>query len=493
MHPTNNPDLPSYLGPEYLEAQADLQLTQDVWGGLKGLLETYLPKELGEKAQPYRNRLRRVRFDNRFKPAIKGHAGVLSELSLTDNVAATLVQYADNIDLRGNDLVTFLGQADELVLRDGGCGILVEYPPEDGSVDSYAAFQQSQRRPYLVLIDRRDILNWAIAYVNGQAIVTRVTLRETHNIPDGAFGSQSITRYRVLSPGKFQIWELVQHKGKWEKWLVEEGFTSLEQVPLVWYSISDNSLFQAEPPFLNLAELNLEHLQKRSGLNEVLHKINMPVPVRRGVKPLVGPQIPGQPPVMPPLTIGPNSVVDVPVDGDFFFAEPTGNAIADSQADIIKLEQAMDRVSLAFLSSGSEAAKTATEVTLDTAQTQATLKGMSRRKESCCEQIFALWVAYTGEPEGGSIQVNESVLQSPATPDDIRLILDAMGVQISRELALQMLVQRRWLPDDADLGKELAQTTPPKPQNTPLVDDSALAVENSHLNGTLPTEGVKPA
>jgi hypothetical protein len=124
--------------------------------------------------------------------------------------------------------------------------------------------------------------------------------------------------------------------------------------------------------------------------------MNMPVPVRKGAKPLA-PQVPGQPPVFPPLVIGPNSVVDIPVDADFFFAEPSGNAIASSQADIEKLESAMDRVSLSAMSGIGDAAKTATESMLNAAQSQSVLSGMARRKESAVQAVFADWVDYTGE------------------------------------------------------------------------------------------------
>jgi hypothetical protein len=114
----------------------------------------------------------------------------------------------------------------------------------------------------------------------------------------------------------------------------------------------------------------------------------------------------------------------------------------------------MDRMSLAFLTGG-EAAKTATEVVMDTAQTQCNLKNMARRKESTLQRLFALWVQYTGEAEGGSINVNESILQTPANPQEIQVILDAMGVKISNKLALQMLLERKWLPADADIESEL--------------------------------------
>ena len=453
--PTTDPSLPSYLHPAYLDMQADLQLVWDVWHELKDCKQTYLPKEAKEPPQAYKNRLMRSHFDNRFTPALKGYAGLLTEYGFTDEIAASIELAEQNIDLQGNDLQTFFCNVDELALRDGGCGVLVEYQPEDLSIVSNRDLIESNRRPYLVAIERRNILNWRIEYVNGQPTIAQVTIQHCDRVSDGLFGVRDVTRYRVLTPGYYHVYELIANKGTFTKVLIDEGATSLDEVPLIWYSVSDSTWFEPSPPFLNLARLNIEHLQKRSSLNEVLHKINLPVPVRKGAKPVPG----TNPPQMPGLTIGPNSLVDIPETGDFFFAEPTGNAIAATQVDIAKLEASMDRVSLSFLTGG-ENAKTATEVVLDTAQTQATIKSMARRKESASQRLFGFWAAYTGEPTGGSIDINESVLQVPATPQEVQVILDAMGVQISRELGLRMLLDRRWLPDDTDIEKELNAVEP---------------------------------
>jgi hypothetical protein len=447
--PTTDNTLPSFLHPNLLEVQDELDLVWNVWNDLKNCKKQYLPKEQAEPEKAYKNRLDRAHFDNRFTPALKGHAGLLSEFTLTDEVPASIVLSEKDIDGQGNDLVTFFTEADELVMRDGGCGILVEYPPEDPEILTNRDLLESGRRPYLVLIDRRDILNWSTTHRGGKQFINRVVIRTIEEVDDGEFGTKQQTLYRVLRPGSFEVYELIHTKQGYVKRLVDEGKTSLSEVPIVWYSISESKLFQGQPPFMNLARLNIEHLQKRSSFNEIQYKINMPVPVRKGAK-AIAPTVPGQPPIMPRLVIGPNSVVDVPETGDFSFAEPSGSGMALTQADIEKLERSMDRVTLAFLS-GSETAKTATEVVLDTAQTQATLKGMATRKESCSQQIFRFWAAFTREPATGSLDVNESILQIPATPQEIQIILDAMGVQIPQALGLQMLLARRWLPADTKL------------------------------------------
>lgn len=458
--PTTDSNLPSFLHPLYVEAQSELEMVSDVWTDLKNCQTTYLPKEDKEPYRAYHNRLNRTQFDNRFKPTVKGHAGLLSNFVLSKDIPASIESHKKNIDQQGNSLVSLLTEADEMVLRDGGCGIVVEYPTDPVDrlgqplITSAADEQLFELRPYLVLINRRDILNWAIEYHAGKPFISFAVIRKSEFIQDGLFGIKVQTFYRVLTPGRFSDYLLkVGADGRWTSEQIRQGETSLNRVPLVWYSISENTLFQADPPFLNLARLNIEHLQKRSGLNEVLHKCNLPVPVRKG---LIRSFDDLKSPVAK-LVIGPNSVVDIPDNGDFYFAEPTGAAIAATQADIEKLEGAMDRLSLAFLTGG-EVQKTATEVVLDTAQTQASLRGMAERKKSAVEQVFDLWAQYTGEQKGGTIEINARVLQVPATPQDVQVILEAMGLKISTRLGLEMLLQRGWLPQDVDLEREISLT-----------------------------------
>lgn len=480
-HPTNNPNLPSYLGPDYLAAEASLKLVQNVWDDLQDVEKAYLPQEDSEPDRAYTNRLKRTKFDNRFSPALKGHAGLLSEFSLTDETAESIKAAIDDVDLQGSSLTTFLTEVDEMALRDGGVGLLVEYPQaptdEDGNpLEELTTAQQAEfgHRPYLVAVDRRDILNWDIQYRQGKPIITRLVIRQATVVPVGDYGCKLQLLYRVLRPGTFEVYEIIQSAGQFRANLIPElsGTTSLDEVPFVWYSVSQSKILKSKLPFLNLARLNVEHYQKRSSLNEVLHKCNMPVPVRRGLIKSVADLAK----LVVRLVIGPNSVVDVPSDGDFFFAEPTGNAIAATQADIEKLEGAMDRVSLAFLTGG-EAAKTATEVVMDSSQTQCSLKGMARRKESAIQQVFKIWGDYTGEEKTGGIKVNESVLQVPAPPQEIQVILDAMGVKIPNEIGLKMLQQRKWLPADADLKEINKQLEGEQDRQEALATAAAIQAE----------------
>lgn len=423
---------------------------------MEGRERAYLPKEVKEPPQAWSDRIRRTTFDNRFEPAIKDYAGLLSVFSLNSNVAKSIVKNKDNIDQCGNDLWTFFHEVDQYCLRDGWCGVMVEYPTEDPTITSQGDLLASDRRPYLVLIDRRDILNWQTTKINGKPQLTRVTIRETRLEPNGDYGEKEVVYYRVLIPGEYFVFQIIETNGESQLLLVEQGTTSLSEIPLVYYSVTESGLFSAKAPFLNLAKLNIEHFQKRSQLNEVLRKCNLPVPVRRGLIKTVD-----DIKKVPPLVIGPNSVLDIPTDGDFFFAEPSGVAIAASKDDIKDLEAAMDRMTLDFLTSG-DRQKTATEAVLESTKTSANLKGVARRKESAMQQVFELWVAYTGEAEGGGITQDEDLLSMPLTPEQTGKLedLQAQGL-ISHRTLLLLLQAGKVLPRQFDIDAEVSLTENP--------------------------------
>jgi hypothetical protein len=64
--------------------------------------------------------------------------------------------------------------------------------------------------------------------------------------------------------------------------------------------------------------------------------------------------------------------------------------------------------------------------------------------------------------------VNERILKAPAQPQEIQVILDAIGVTIDHETGLNMLVDRQWLPATADIAA-IMQRTGAAPNDEPTI------------------------
>jgi len=440
------PNLPTWKHPVLRDIEADLQLMADCWNGLRGVEPSYLHKENKEPDAAYRSRLARSTYVPSFRKAVEAMSGILSQFMVSD-LPQSFEWQLDDVDEMGNSLASFLAIADSLAMRDGGCAVLVEMP-QQVAVDSEADRLAMNRMPYLVLIERRNILNWKTEVIAGQERLTQATVMEWRQVETGNFGFTTEPFFRVLTPGGFQVWAINRQLGATQKMrLVEEGFTSIPEVPLVWYSPQPQRWGNGMPPFRELALLTLQHYRSRSDLAELLHRCALPVPVRRGAL-----FMDGQNP--PPLVIGPNSVVDVPVDGDFSFAEPTGSSLQQQQDHLRHIEELINNETLAFMS-GKEAV-TATQARLQAGQVQSGLALAGSQKASLFEQLQLLWCAYTEEEPTGSLQIVAQALEAKLDPQQVGQVKAlADGGYLSRSTLLEILQRGGVLPVDFDLDAEV--------------------------------------
>ncbi len=467
--PTDDPELPSYECDSLRENRATLEFLLDMfigssrWCNAAGKIDDskancYIPKWSREPDDEYRKRIKRSPFHNFFAPAVKGFPGFLSDFQL-ENLYPDIIKYEKDIDLQGSNLVSFLWQADLKVIRDGFCGILVDMPriPRDEKgnklVRSLADQTKIENRPYLVLIDRRDILSVSQKFVNGKIEIDRITIREYVNQPLGRFGSQSITRYKTFwSDGGYKIEVLIEKDDKVEALELEDGYSDLKEVPIVLYSATDINPVEADPPLENLAEKNRAYYELYSEYREIIHKMNCPVPVRIGMLMPGGSNYQD----LPDMVFGANTGIDVPAGGDFKFAELSGAVLGTDRQELTALEIAMNQDSLKFLSSGS-GERTATEAQLEASQTQATLSGIATLKESAMEQIAEKWAKYYGNKgQGGTIEISRDLLKMPLSEGEINA-LSALAVQkqVSILTLLEILKEGKRLPASVQPEEEI--------------------------------------
>jgi ribosomal protein L35AE/L33A len=456
-HPVNDPTLVSYHRPELVSLLPDLELAHDCWVALNGvgagdeeLKAKYLHKEPGEPVQAYRDRLHRATYTPVYRDAIRGYAGLLGRFELID-VPPTMEDNQDNVDLNGSSIQAFLGRCDERVLRDGGVYVMVDMLPNDGA-DNFLDQQRDGRVPYLIMVDRSDVINWHVERVHGRQRVVRATVRQYRpsQIPN-SFGTSIEPIYHVLEPGKVSTYRVDKSENGWRNVLVEEIETTIPFVPLVWYGATSTNFAVSEMPMQGLASMSLQHFQLRSDLTELLHKCAMPVPVRKGA-------VAGANGAMPPLVLGPNTAVDLDAEGDFKFVEPHGQSLTQHQNEIRHLEELMDRSSLNFLY-GAEV-KTATEASLRAAQVASQVSGMVRTKVSSFDTVMRLWALYAGEessinPESG-LAMNDSLINKPVDSSAIAQMVNLYREKlISRPTILEELRRGGVLDPDLRIDAEL--------------------------------------
>ena len=455
IHPVNDDSLASYHRPELVALLPGLELALDCWN----LLDTkgrgsekskYLHKEPAEPSTAYMERLHRSTYTPIFRDSIRAYAGLLNRFQLVDPPPSMRLA-EQNIDLQGSSVYSFWNACDEYAIRDGGTFIMVDMPPASGETN-YLDEKKEGRRPYLIRIDRKDVINWSVEYIGGREYIRHATVRQLRSRPsEKGYGCIIEPIYLVMRPGQVETYRLEKKDSKWVQVQERVVKTTLPIVPLVWYGASSSRFAQGDLPMNGLAELSIQHYQMRSDLQELLHKCAMPVPVRKGAT--VGPD--GRP---APLILGPNSAVDLGETGDFNFAEPTGRSLERHQSEITHTEELMDRSGLNFLYGAS--IKTATEASLRAAQISSQVSALIRNKVSSFVTVMRLWAVYAGEraaltAESG-IQINDSLINRPIDPSGIAQMVNLFNARLlSRQTVLEELQRGGVLDPDLKVPMEL--------------------------------------
>lgn len=466
-HPINDDSLASFHRPELAALLPGLELALDCWN----LLDTngrgsekakYLHKEPAEPAAAYKERLHRSTYTPIFRDSIRAYAGLLNRFQLID-APQSMASAEQNIDLQGSSIYSFYNRCDELAIRDGGVFVMVDMPPAEGETN-YLDEQRDGRLPYLMLVERKDVVNWSVEYVRGREYIRHATVRQIRSRPtNNGYGSVIEPIYLVLRPGSVETIRLEKRDGKWSQFSEGRVPTSLPIVPLVWYGASTSRFAQGDLPMGGLAELSIQHFQMQSDLFELLHKCAMPVPVRKGAP--IGPD--GR---AAPLVLGPNTAVDLSDTGSFDFAEPTGRSLERHQAELDHIEKLMDRSSLNFLYGAN--IKTATEASLRASQISSQVSSLIRNKTSSFSTIMRLWAAYAGElqgltPESG-IAINDSLINRPIDPSGVAQMVNLYNAGLlSKRTVLDELQRGGVLDPDLKVEQEIsrleseAQVQPP--------------------------------
>jgi len=499
-HPTNDPSLVSYHRPELVRQLPALELAHHCWhlldgtyadstGTTKNIKEKYLSQEPAEPRSAYEARLTRSTYAPIYRDSIRAYAGLLNRFQLVDTPASLLEAEAD-VDLQGESIQSFWNRCDEKALRDGGVFVMVDMTPEQGETNFFDE-QNSDRRPYLIMVDRANVINWSIEYDGGRERVVHATIRQFRQraVP-GSYGVELDAVYHVLRPNLVETYRLEKRDREWIQIKEREVNTSISVVPLVWYGATDPHFAHGDMPLNALAELSIQHFQMRSDLQELLHKCAMPVPVRTGAK--IGPD--GKP---IPLILGPNTAVDLDAEGGKFeFAEPSGRSLERHQAEIQHLELLMDRSSLNFLYGAN--IKTATEASLRASQVASQVAALTRNKTSSFTTVMRLWAAYSGEfdqitSESG-IAINDSLISRPLDASEIAQLVNlySQGL-LSKRTVLDELQRGGILDPDLKIEEEIARTDEDHQEQIDQAVEDEIAMQEAVPDSSVDQPSPSPA
>ena len=413
-------------------------LIEDLISGTYGMRRKhrrYLPQEPRELDDAYDNRLARSVCPPYYQRLERMLAGMLTRKPVRLNdVTDTIREQLFDVDLQGNDLNTWTFETARKMIRYGHIGILVDAPANGG-------------RPYWVSYTPRDILGFRTETVDGATKLSQLRLRETIIKPseDSEYGEEQVEQIRLLTPGQYQIH---QRDKKGDFRIVDEGTTSLQEIPFaVAYSNRYNTL-ESRPPLEDIAELNLKAYQVQSDLDNQLHISAVPMLAFYGF-----------PSSAEEVSAGPGEALAFPAEGRAEYIEPDGKSYDAQFKRLDQIASQINELGLSAVLGQKLSAETAEAKRIDRSQGDSTMMVIAQNMQDAIDNCLQFHAQFLGESQAGSSMINRDFLGSRLEPQEIQALLQLYTAgTITQETLLHQLAEGEILGDDFDIEEELEAT-----------------------------------
>jgi len=440
-------NLPSFELPAVTAMKKNWTKTYDLSLGtehVKSKTTTYLPQEEKEEAKSYNSRLSKAVLFNVFNKTVDSLSGIafLKNPELNEDVPSQIKDIETSIDLDGNHFDVFAKKLFDNGIRDGLHYAYVEMPKAEGEVKSKADEQRLNRRPYWVLVNARNVLNWRYKRVGGENVLMQITIAETVSEPVGQFGEETITQYRVLTPG---AWTIYREGKKGEFAVHDEGLTGINVIPLAELNLDTNApSMEALPPLIELCEMNIAHYQIYSDTRHSAHIASVPIFTAIGVDKKN----------FTSLTIGVNrAIVEENPDAKLGWTSYDGAGVNLNRDLMTDLEQRMSIMGLSVLAD-KQTDVTATEKILDKTEEISQMAGWVRQLKDTLEQLLHFTGLYY-KKDGGTVTVNSDIFKKTLSVEQMRVLSDMVGKgQMSNDTLWDMMILGEWLAEDFDKDEE---------------------------------------
>ena len=428
----------------WFQQEPHWMLIEDLLGGtyqMRKRHRRYLPQEPRELDESYDNRLARSVCPPFYLRLERMLAGMLTRKPVRLNdTADSIREHLFDVDLQGNDLNVWTYETTRKMVRYGHVGVLVDAPTSG-----------QNGRPYWVTYTPRDILGYRTEMIDGEVKLTQLRLQEKVSVPDGLYGEKIIDQIRLLTRGGFEI----HQKGKNNLFTkVDEGTTSLTEIPFSVAYANRLNLLESRPPMSDIAELNLKAYQIQSDLDNQLHISAVPMLAFYGF-----------PQSSEEVTAGPGEAIAFPADGRAEYIEPAGRSYDAQFKRLDVLSNQINELGLAAVLGQKLSAETAEAKRIDRSQGDSTMMVVAQQMQDMIDNCLQFHGQYINA-EAGSCFVNRDFLSQRLEPQEIQALLQLFtSGSITQETLLKQLHEGEVLGDEFDVEEEIEST-----QNGGLVE-----------------------
>lgn len=366
---------------------------------MRQLGEIHLPRWPNEDKDAYKQRLSVATLLPAYEETINQNVGrVLAEpIRFSENMPDQIRELNQNIDLEGSRLDVWAQDWFRIAFQYGLAHALVDYPRIDSEqVKTKADEKTSGARPYVTMLNPRQVIGWKSKVVGGKVVLTELRIREVIVVDGDDFGQTKVEQIRHIQPGLVTIYRKSNGDDGQVMWKIhEEWSTSRQDITLVTLYTKRTGFMRGVPPLLNLAQLNIKHWQSQSEQDNILHVARVPILVTYGLQD-------GE-----TLTVGSSSATNFSSreNQGVEYAEHSGAAIGSGRQSIVDLEDQMRQAGAKLLRPENTSTKSVDQTQNEKMQENSPLFTMAQSLEDALDNIMQIIADWLGLSEGGNVDV----------------------------------------------------------------------------------------
>lgn len=436
------------------------ELIHDLLGGTQKMRDAdskWLPKEEAESPKNYERRLNRSVLFPGFKNAIdRSVSRPFSKPVTVKSAPAALDFLVKDADGCSQSISQFARSIFEDLCTYGKAHILVDYTSVKENNEGTASIAQEKAigaRASFARVTSPSLIGWSAIKLPGYSkpVLESIRIREkrTEKVEGSTYQDHEVNYIRVVGRNSFELWrEMDQADGDGNQWkMVESGRISLGKVPLVTIYAKQVGFMEADPPFEDLAWLNLAHWQSESDQRNILRVSRFAILFASGLS---------KEEAENGFTVGPfNTITSSNKDARLAYVEHQGTAIEAGRKDLQDLEARMEIAGMSPFIERS-ANSTATGKAIDEEQSLSKAQEWVRATEDGLFEAFDFASQWhqVELPKDFGIDIFSDFKVS-LQPGDITFLLQlAQAGQITNKTLLEEIKRRGLLADSVDPEQE---------------------------------------
>lgn len=398
---------------------------------VKASANQYLPMLEGHKADPD-SYVRYVNGALWYGAARRVRESFISSIFRKDPsivVPARLKPRLDNINGAGDNFYTFSKRVVSDVLTYGRIGLLVDFPApldENGNKVVPDPKDPAGTLPWIATYECRDIRSWRTKIRGGKTIVDQIILRENKIVPaEDEFGFKLERQYRILDLDETDQYRMrvfrTSDNGNDELIAQFEPTPDkgkrINYIPFIFIGPTDLRPDVTRSPLLDLVDAQVSWFKSSAECESARSKIAWPILW------VATDQMPDAP---PPIQVGGDQAMWLPIGGSLNIAEFRGDGIGALERALSQKEGYMAALGARMLEEPKRAAEAAetqylkksSENSILASVAMTTSDGLTAALKIACD-----WVAATGEVKA---ELNTDFFDAPVSPQTITALVAAV-------------------------------------------------------------------